>query len=152
MHEPRWARDARVWLFGRDLQPLTSPDPLDALLVHRPAGSTKQRRDPAISIDLRPSPRARFPEQRKIFRPEKQTPLNLVRKGRLHPWRFHLQIKMRKRTGTAGGFEPKANEALQERLLSRDILRQFADLFMRFMQWPKSAFSPASLEKLANGK
>src|SRR5690606_22489113 len=26
-------------LFGRDLQPLTSPDPLNTLLVHRPAGS-----------------------------------------------------------------------------------------------------------------
>src|SRR5690606_38947829 len=37
-------------LFGRDLQPLTSPDPLDTLLVHRPAGSAKQRRDPAISV------------------------------------------------------------------------------------------------------
>ena len=37
-------------LFGRDLQPLTSPDPLNTLLVHRPASSAKQRRNPAISV------------------------------------------------------------------------------------------------------
>ena len=37
-------------LFCRDFQPLTSPDPLDTLLVHRPSGSAKQRRDPAISV------------------------------------------------------------------------------------------------------
>ena len=37
-------------LFGWDFQPLTSPDPLDTLLVHRPAGSAKQRRDPAIPV------------------------------------------------------------------------------------------------------
>ena len=38
------------WLFGGHFQPLTSPDPLDTLLVHRPASSAKQRRDPAISV------------------------------------------------------------------------------------------------------
>jgi hypothetical protein len=37
-------------LFGRHFQPLASPDPLDTFLVHRPAGSTQQRRDPAISV------------------------------------------------------------------------------------------------------
>ena len=37
-------------LFAGDFQPLTSPDPLDTLLVHRPAGSTQQRRDPAVSV------------------------------------------------------------------------------------------------------
>ena len=37
-------------LFGRDFQPLTSPDPLNTLLVHRPAGATQQRRDPAIPV------------------------------------------------------------------------------------------------------
>jgi hypothetical protein len=36
--------------FGRHFQPLTSPDPLDTLLVHRPASFAKQRRDPAISV------------------------------------------------------------------------------------------------------
>src|SRR5664280_2020145 len=37
-------------LFGRDLQPLTSPDPLNPLLVHRPASPAKQRRNPAVSV------------------------------------------------------------------------------------------------------
>src|SRR3954466_7585976 len=37
-------------LFGRDFQPLTSPDPFNALLVHRPPGSTQHRRNPAISV------------------------------------------------------------------------------------------------------
>ena len=37
-------------LFGRDFQPLTSPDPLDTLLVHPPAGATQQCRDPAIPV------------------------------------------------------------------------------------------------------
>jgi hypothetical protein len=37
-------------LFGGHFQPLASPDPFDTLLVHRPAGSTQQRRDPAISV------------------------------------------------------------------------------------------------------
>jgi len=37
-------------LFGRNLQPLTPPYPLDTLLVHRPASSAKQRRNPAISV------------------------------------------------------------------------------------------------------
>src|SRR6185295_16753333 len=35
---------------GRYLQPLTPPDALDALLVHRPARPAKQRRDPAVSV------------------------------------------------------------------------------------------------------
>jgi hypothetical protein len=37
-------------LFVGDFQPLTTPDPLDALLVYRPSCTTKQHRDPAISI------------------------------------------------------------------------------------------------------
>src|SRR5690242_17403067 len=37
-------------LSGWHFQPLTSPDPRDTLLVHRPAGSAKQRRDPAVSV------------------------------------------------------------------------------------------------------
>src|SRR5438105_4578056 len=37
-------------LLGRDFQPLTSPDPLDTLLVHPPTGAPQQRRDPAISV------------------------------------------------------------------------------------------------------
>ena len=34
----------------RHFQPLASPDPFNTLLVHRPAGPTQQRRDPAISV------------------------------------------------------------------------------------------------------
>ena len=37
-------------LFDRDFQPLKSPDPFNALLVHRPTGATQQRRNPAISV------------------------------------------------------------------------------------------------------
>lgn len=37
-------------LFGGDFQPLTSPDPFNALLVHRPPGATQHRRDPAIPV------------------------------------------------------------------------------------------------------
>ena len=37
-------------LFGRDLQPLAPPDPLNTFFVHPPAGSAKQRRDSAISV------------------------------------------------------------------------------------------------------
>jgi hypothetical protein len=37
-------------LFGRDFQPLTSPDPFNALLVHRPSGATEHRRNPAIPV------------------------------------------------------------------------------------------------------
>jgi hypothetical protein len=41
-------------LLGRHFQPLASPDLLNTLLVHRPAGPTQQRRDPAIqSLALR---------------------------------------------------------------------------------------------------
>ena len=40
-------------LFGRDFQPLTSPDPLNALLVHRPPGASQQRRNPAIPVSGR---------------------------------------------------------------------------------------------------
>ena len=36
-------------LFCRDFQPLTSPDPLDTLLVHPPTGSAQHLRDTAIS-------------------------------------------------------------------------------------------------------
>ena len=41
---------AAFGLFGRDFQPLTSPDPFDALLVHPPPGAPQQRRDPAIPV------------------------------------------------------------------------------------------------------
>src|SRR5436305_15250328 len=37
-------------LLCRDLHPLTPPDAFDTLLVHRPARSAKQRRDPAVSV------------------------------------------------------------------------------------------------------
>ena len=37
-------------LFGRDFQPLTSPDSFNALLVHRPPGAPQQRRNPAIPV------------------------------------------------------------------------------------------------------
>jgi hypothetical protein len=37
-------------LFRRNLQPLTSQDPLNTFLVHRPAGSTSQRRDATICV------------------------------------------------------------------------------------------------------
>ena len=37
-------------LFGGDFQPLTSPDPFNALLVHRPSGATQHRRNPAIPV------------------------------------------------------------------------------------------------------
>src|SRR5712672_3015487 len=37
-------------LFGGDFQPLTSPDPFNALLVHRLPGATQQRRNPAIAV------------------------------------------------------------------------------------------------------
>jgi len=32
------------------LQPLPAPDPLDALLVHQPAGTPQQRRDPPVAV------------------------------------------------------------------------------------------------------
>ena len=38
------------WLFVWDLQPLLSPDPLDPLGVHRPAGMAKQGRDPPVAV------------------------------------------------------------------------------------------------------
>jgi hypothetical protein len=37
-------------LFDRDFQPLTSPDPFNALLVHRPPGASQHRRNPAIPV------------------------------------------------------------------------------------------------------
>ncbi len=37
-------------LFCWDLQPLTSPDPLDTFDVHHPAGIPQQRRDAAITV------------------------------------------------------------------------------------------------------
>ena len=37
-------------LFGRDFKPLTSPDPFNTLLVHRPPGAAQQRRNPAIPV------------------------------------------------------------------------------------------------------
>lgn len=41
---------SRFRLFARGLQPLASPDPLNTLLIHSPASSTKQRRNTAISV------------------------------------------------------------------------------------------------------
>ena len=40
-------------LFLGDLQPLPSPDPLDALEVHHLAGMPQQRGDPAIAVAAR---------------------------------------------------------------------------------------------------
>jgi len=37
-------------LFLRDFQPFLSPDPLDPLGVHRPAGNAQQRRDAPIAV------------------------------------------------------------------------------------------------------
>ena len=37
-------------LLHRNLQPLLPPDPLDALVVHRPAGSFQQCRDTAVAV------------------------------------------------------------------------------------------------------
>ena len=37
-------------LFDRDFQPLTSPDPFNALLVYRPPGAPQHRRNPAIPV------------------------------------------------------------------------------------------------------
>ncbi len=41
---------AAFGLFGGDLQPLPSPDPLHPLVVHRPAGMAQQGRDPPIAV------------------------------------------------------------------------------------------------------
>ena len=38
------------WLFVRNLQPLTPPDPFDPLVVHEPAGMPQQRGDLAITV------------------------------------------------------------------------------------------------------
>ena len=38
------------WLPGGDLQPLTSPDPLNPLVIDQPAGPAKQRGDLAIAV------------------------------------------------------------------------------------------------------
>jgi hypothetical protein len=43
-------KTAAFRLLCENLQPLTPPDPLDALLVHRPAGRPQERRNPAVSI------------------------------------------------------------------------------------------------------
>ena len=37
-------------MFLWDLQPLPSPDPLDPLGVHRPAGMAQQGRDPPVAV------------------------------------------------------------------------------------------------------
>jgi hypothetical protein len=50
MHEPSLPEPLALRLFGRDFQPFTSPDPLDALIVHGPAGALQKFRDPAIAI------------------------------------------------------------------------------------------------------
>ena len=41
---------APLGLPGWDLQPLPSPDPLDPLQVHRPAGRSQHRGDPPIAV------------------------------------------------------------------------------------------------------
>ena len=41
---------ASLRLPGRHLQPLLTPDPLNAFDVHRPAGVRQQGRDPAVAI------------------------------------------------------------------------------------------------------
>ena len=43
-------RTQALGLFGRNLQPLTSPDPGDPFDVHPPAPLPQQRRDPAVAI------------------------------------------------------------------------------------------------------
>jgi hypothetical protein len=50
MHDPSLSQSRPRLLFGRDFQPLASPDPLDTLLVHRPSGAAQNRCDPAISV------------------------------------------------------------------------------------------------------
>jgi len=41
---------AAFWLSRGDFQPLLSPDPLDPLGVHRPAGMAQQGRDPPVAV------------------------------------------------------------------------------------------------------
>jgi len=41
---------AALWLSLRDFQPLSSPDPLDPLGVHRPAGMAQQSRDRPVAV------------------------------------------------------------------------------------------------------
>jgi hypothetical protein len=53
-------------LFCRDLQPLTPPDALNALLVHHPTSPAKQRRDPPIAV-WPAGPRAAFAGKMAIF-------------------------------------------------------------------------------------
>src|SRR5690606_19681134 len=43
-------KPAAFWVLLRDLQPLLSPDPLDPLGVHRPAGMAQQGRDPPVAV------------------------------------------------------------------------------------------------------
>ena len=38
------------WLFVRNLQPLTPPDPFDPLVVHEPAGMPQQRCNLAVAV------------------------------------------------------------------------------------------------------
>src|SRR5881392_1966924 len=40
----------KLGLFGRDLQPLAPPDPLDPLIVDQPAGPAQQLGDLAIAV------------------------------------------------------------------------------------------------------
>src|SRR5476651_1928291 len=55
-------------LFCWDLQPLTSPDPLDTFDVHHPAGIPQQRRDTAITVaSVLDSERDNFGGQRRLI-------------------------------------------------------------------------------------
>jgi len=53
---------AALWLFHWDFEPFTAPDAIDTLLIHMPAVSPKQFRDPAIAIsaELSGEPDDRF--------------------------------------------------------------------------------------------
>jgi hypothetical protein len=46
----RQAKAATLGLLGRDLQTLTPPDPLHALVVHNPARIAQQGRDRPVAI------------------------------------------------------------------------------------------------------
>src|SRR5437763_2301763 len=51
MHDPSFShRRLALGLFGRDLQPLAPPDPLDPLIVDQPAGPAQQLGDLAIAV------------------------------------------------------------------------------------------------------
>ena len=46
----RKPKTSSLGLLGRNLQPLTAPDPLDPLVVHEPARITQQRADLAVAV------------------------------------------------------------------------------------------------------